>query len=138
VRNPAHRQKAMSGTGDVAASIQSLRRELGRNLRSARTAAGYSQMQLARKIGYARSTVSTVESGCQNPSRQFWQRCENVLGSAGLLRSHDHIRERVTDEKAARIPASLVPGHGPPDVTVTIDRSGDCWRVEIFLPKRPG
>ena len=37
--------------------------------------------QLARKTGYARSTVSTVESGGQNVPRIFWERSDAALGA---------------------------------------------------------
>ena len=60
---------------------RALRRELGRALKEARGAAGYSQAQLARKTGYARSTVSTVESGSQNVPRIFWERSDAALGT---------------------------------------------------------
>src|SRR2546430_13546423 len=74
---------------------RALRRDLGRALKEARRAAGYSQAQLARKTGYARSTVSTVESGGQNVFRIFWERSDAALGSGiALLARYDRLAHR--------------------------------------------
>jgi DNA-binding XRE family transcriptional regulator len=76
-------------------SARELRRELGRALKEARGAAGYSQAQLARKTGYARSTVSTVESGGQNVPRLFWERSDAALGTgAALIAQYDRLAQR--------------------------------------------
>ena len=81
--------------------IRALRRELGRALKEARGAAGYSQAQLARKTGYARSTVSTVESGTQNAPRIFWERSDAALGAgASLIARYD----RLAQGRVARFP----------------------------------
>ena len=57
--------------------------------------AGYSQAQLARKTGYARSTVSTVESGSQNATRVFWERSDAALGTGTALRArYDRLAQR--------------------------------------------
>jgi len=88
--------------------IRALRRDLGRALKQARGAAGYSQAQLARKTGYARSTVSTVESGSQNVPRTFWERSDAVLGTgAALIAQYD----RLTQQRITRMrPAAAGPG----------------------------
>jgi transcriptional regulator with XRE-family HTH domain len=67
------------------ASVQALRRELGAALRAGRRTSGYSQAQLALQVGYARSTVSTVESGIQNVPRSFWERCDEALDTGTEL-----------------------------------------------------
>ena len=80
---------------------RALRRELGRALKEARGTAGYSQAQLARKTGYARSTVSTVESGTQNAPRIFWERSDAALGAgASLIARYD----RLARGRVARFP----------------------------------
>jgi DNA-binding XRE family transcriptional regulator len=66
-------------------NVQALRRELGAALRAGRRASGYSQAQLALQVGYARSTVSTVESGIQNVPRSFWERCDEALATGTEL-----------------------------------------------------
>jgi transcriptional regulator with XRE-family HTH domain len=70
-----------------APDIRDQRRQLGQDLRSARLAAGFSQARLARRAGYARSTVSTVESGGQQVPRRFWELCDAALGTGTTLAS---------------------------------------------------
>src|SRR5262249_54078816 len=87
---PASQDGAPAGGGGGpeergSAALRVLRRELGQRLRGARVAAGDSQSQLARRGGYARSTVSTVEGGGQNAPRLFWERCDAVLGTGTML-----------------------------------------------------
>jgi len=92
--------------------IRALRRELGRALKEARDAAGYSQAQLARKTGYARSTVSTVESGGQNVPRIFWERSDAALGAgASLIARYD----RLAQGRVTRFPHAAVGTGGHED-----------------------
>jgi len=92
--------------------IRALRRELGRALKEARGAAGYSQAQLARKTGYARSTVSTVESGSQNVPRIFWERSDAALGAgASLIARYD----RLARGRVARFPQTAAGTGGHED-----------------------
>jgi len=88
--------------------VRALRRDLGRTLKQAREAAGYSQAQLALKTGYARSTVSTVESGSQNAPRIFWERSDAALGTgAALLARYD----RLTQRRVAAFPRAAAAAH---------------------------
>src|ERR1022692_4972932 len=92
-----------------SADVRTLRRELGRDLKAARRAAGLSQVQLGRRTGYARSTVSTVESGGQNVPRVFWERCDEALGTGtALTGGHDRLAAR----PIARVPESADHGRG--------------------------
>ena len=92
--------------------VRALRRELGRALKEARGAAGYSQAQLARKTGYARSTVSTVESGSQNVPRIFWERSDAALGAgAALIARYD----RLAQGRVARFPHAAAGPSGHED-----------------------
>ncbi|HUZ24228.1 MAG TPA: helix-turn-helix transcriptional regulator [Streptosporangiaceae bacterium] len=108
------------------ADVQALRGELGRDLRAARRAAGLSQVQLGRRTGYARSTVSTVESGGQNVPRAFWERCDEALGTGTTLTAgHDRLAasrlaasppagSRLTGSRLAGSRASAGHGEAPP------------------------
>ena len=64
------------------------RRELGRELATWRKTVGFTQAQLGRKAGYSRSTISTVESGGQQVPRAFWESCDDLLGTGGVLAEH--------------------------------------------------
>jgi DNA-binding XRE family transcriptional regulator len=86
---------------------RALRRDLGRALKEARSVAGYSQVQLARKTGYARSTVSTVESGCQNATRIFWERSDAALGTGTALRAR---YDRLAQRRPARLSGTAASG----------------------------
>ena len=120
--------------------IRLLWRELGHELAIRRQASGFTQAQLGRKAGYSRSTISTVESGCQQVSRAFWESCDELLGTSGALAEHfDHVervrsaerratRGRGRDTKAApgwQSPPSQVPG---PSTVAAYTRLG--WPVE--------
>jgi transcriptional regulator with XRE-family HTH domain len=66
---------------------------LGRQLALLRRAAGYNQYRLADSLPYSRSTVANVEIGRQDVSLDFWQRCDELLGSDGaLVRGHEEIQ----------------------------------------------
>jgi tetratricopeptide (TPR) repeat protein len=73
--------------------IASARQALGRQLAALRQAAGLNQADLAARIvGYGRSTVANVEIGRQNVRRDFWQRCDRVLGTQDLVPGYDQIQ----------------------------------------------
>ena len=54
-------------------------------LRRARAAGRLTQEQLADKVGYSPSLVAHVETGSRAPSLDFARRCDEALGSGGLL-----------------------------------------------------
>ena len=68
---------AVASSGDIEAAL----RDLGRQLRARRKAAGLTQEQLAERIGYARPTLSMAETG-RRRSPDFWRRVDDEL-SAG-------------------------------------------------------
>jgi tetratricopeptide (TPR) repeat protein len=85
--------------------IARARAALGEQLATARRAAGLSQQGLGRRIAYSRSSVANVEVGRQQVAREFWERCETVLGVGGLLLAgHDEVEaaERQRRDEAAR------------------------------------
>lgn len=53
---------------------------LGERIRTARLAAGFSQVKLAAEIGVAQTTLSAWESGKNEPSREDIRRLAQVLG----------------------------------------------------------
>ncbi len=98
----------MSESEEVAA----LRRELGRRLAAARKDAGYAQREFAQRISYARSTLSTVESGAQRAGRTFWQASDQVLATGGQFeQGYDQIRAlQDTERQQAHALARGEPG----------------------------
>lgn len=58
---------------------------LGRRLADFRQAAGYGQAELAPLVHYSRSSLANVEVGRQKGSRDFWQACDALLDTGGVL-----------------------------------------------------
>ncbi|GAA4731314.1 hypothetical protein Prum_068940 [Phytohabitans rumicis] len=50
-----------------------------------REAAGYTQHEFAPLTLYGRSTIANVETGGQRAQREFWQRCDQLLNTDGVL-----------------------------------------------------
>ncbi|MER7472737.1 helix-turn-helix transcriptional regulator [Micromonospora sp. NPDC000018] len=65
--------------------IREARRRLGQQLAAFRKAAGHTQHSLAPLTLYGRSTIANAETGHQRPDRIFWQRCDEVLRTDGIL-----------------------------------------------------
>jgi transcriptional regulator with XRE-family HTH domain len=79
-----------------AAQARVLRRELGQRLKGLREAAGLSQQQVARRIGYTRSAISNAESG-GHARRRFWELCDGLFSTTPTLASgYDQIYPRPT------------------------------------------
>ena len=78
-------QAAVAGTaaGALHATLQR-RHALGQALRAARTAAGWTQDELARKTGCSPYSVSCAEREGRGP-RTFWQAADHALGMGGAL-----------------------------------------------------
>src|SRR6266511_3275007 len=116
-------------------AIAEARRQLGRHLAALRRAAGYnSQHDLAPLTFYGRSTIANVETGRQHARRAFWQRCDEVLGTGGVLAAgYDEIeammaRQRDEAVQAFQANRSGVIGRGQRD-----DRpdGGPCWTSDL-------
>jgi transcriptional regulator with XRE-family HTH domain len=54
-------------------------------LRAQRTARGWTQVELGKRIGYSGSFVSDVERGERSPSDDFAQRCDETFGLPGTF-----------------------------------------------------
>jgi DNA-binding XRE family transcriptional regulator len=79
--------------------IWEMRRAMGRQLAAVRNRTGFSQWQLARVIGYSRSTLSDAELGRHRIGRAFWQRCQEVLEDEdpNLVATYDRIEGAAAD-----------------------------------------
>lgn len=78
------------------------RKALGRFLAMHREAAGLTQMDLARRVAYSRSSVANVEIGGRDIARDFWRGADRELGAAGaLLARFDHLDRMVRAQRPA-------------------------------------
>lgn len=84
------------------------RRELGRELARVRRAAGLTQRQLGKAVGYSRSTVSNAELGHPDVARMFWVRCDQALDTGQLFTAAFRKIRGIEDGQATRRP-----GRGP-------------------------
>jgi len=90
-------------------AVKHLRRQLGRRLAAARKDAGYGQREFASRISYARSTLSTVESGIQRAGRGFWQSCDRALRTGREFEAgYDRIRAQQAAEELTGPPPAPV------------------------------
>ncbi len=97
-------RRARSRQPDVAVGA---RRQLGVQLAVLRDAARLTQAELARRVGYVRSTVGNVETGRQRVPRRFWIQCDQILATGGVLtEAHDRIEEL---ERQAALTAATDP-----------------------------
>jgi hypothetical protein len=86
-----------------AEAIAEARTALGSQLSSLRQAAGYTQRAFASLIpGYSRSTLANVEVGRQQVGRSFWERCDAVLDTGGILAVGWEELETATRERRER------------------------------------
>lgn len=76
---------AMGAAEVTAEQVAEARRDLGRLLAVWRDAAGLSQIELARRLAYSRSTLANAETGRQMVTRAFWQGADRECGAAGAL-----------------------------------------------------
>ncbi|MFC6009077.1 helix-turn-helix transcriptional regulator [Angustibacter luteus] len=63
--------------------------EFGRRLRARRRAAGLTQAELGRRVGYHHSLISRLEAGERAPSPELLRRLERLLGAGGPLGPDD-------------------------------------------------
>ncbi len=84
--------------------VERLRLALGRQLASWRDAAQESQRSLADQLPFSRSTVANVETGRQQAPREFWQRCDDLLGASGdLLAAYDQLAAAIKRQARAEL-----------------------------------
>jgi DNA-binding transcriptional regulator YiaG len=73
------------GPAVTAGQVAEARKDLGRQLAVWRDGAGVTQLELARRLSYSRSTVANVEIGRHCAPRKFWQGADPEVGAAGEL-----------------------------------------------------
>lgn len=74
--------------GDVAADqakVETLRRSLGAQLATYRTAAGVSQPQLGHALGRTRSMISKIEHGTRGLPAALWRIADDLCHAEGVL-----------------------------------------------------
>ncbi|MEU9870669.1 helix-turn-helix transcriptional regulator [Actinomadura sp. NPDC048021] len=77
------------------------RKVLGRKLRGLREASGYTQQGLADLLGYSRPRVAGAERG-ESCSALFWQGCDRLLDTGGVLTSTYHEIEGIRRTEARK------------------------------------
>jgi len=133
---------AVAGGLSGAEQVREMRQSLGRELAARRREAGFSQRQLAPLTGYARSTLSDAELGRHHVRRDFWERCQRVLGAGAVLTGrYDQIEavaaavrdaavrgaQALREERAAAWPAAPAAGGAdPPPVPASIMTVQHC------------
>jgi Helix-turn-helix domain len=75
---PARRAIDVTGAGLIA--VESMRKEMGSDLKARREAARLTQGELGAKVGVGRSTISNAENGSRDLSRGFWAGCDRAFG----------------------------------------------------------
>ncbi|MEV4757191.1 helix-turn-helix transcriptional regulator [Micromonospora sp. NPDC049559] len=75
----------MDGPPSCAATDSMAARQFRRELRRWRTRNGLTQRALADRVRFSRETVAAVESGRRYGSQELAVRCDEVLGTGGLL-----------------------------------------------------
>jgi hypothetical protein len=118
-----------------ADDVRDARRRLGRQLAAQRRAAGYTQHTLAPLTLYGRSTIANVEIGAQRVPRQFWIRCDDVLGAEGRLLAAfdavDALERRLSSDELWLTPA---PGPIGGQANVALIGSSPGSGLDLLLP----
>lgn len=112
-------------------------RSLGRRLAELRKAAGYTQHTFAPLVLYGRSTIANAETGHQRPNRAFWQRCDRVLHTGGVLAAeYDRIDALAQAHQKERRPAEhnglfeFNKQHAAPHEAKSEHFSGQCFGLD--------
>ena len=120
----------MVGRADEG-SVARLKGEFGRELRRLREAAGMTQKALGRRVSYHRVSITQVESGRQNFSRQFVAQVEAALDAQGQLFA---IYEQIQAARGQQVRSADPLDHGSlpagnvEDVDLAVAASQQGWR----------
>src|SRR5260370_25338670 len=78
----------------MAEAEASAKSSFAAELRAQRTARGWTQVELGKRIGYSGSFVSDVERDERAPSEHFAQRCDEAFGLPGtFMRLYDEMKK---------------------------------------------
>ncbi len=102
--------------GESSVSLQGGRENLGAKLAVLRVAAGYTQEAFAPLTFYGRSSIANIETGRQSAPRAFWERCDEVLKTGGLL---TEVHDRLAEQRAAAEVQRLVQQRGHTGYSIT-------------------
>lgn len=123
-QGPGFLDPAVITRGDVAKA----RKDIGRRLAEWRAAAELTQVALAGRISYSRSTLASVETGRHCAPRKFWQRADREVGAAGgLLAAFDLVDVLVRALQAQAVQArerQRAETYAPPAHPVAPERCG--------------
>ncbi|MEV5695885.1 helix-turn-helix domain-containing protein [Micromonospora globbae] len=112
-------------------------RALGMQLAELRKAAGYTQHSLAPKIISARSTIANAETGRQRPDRSFWERCDEILQTGGILAaSYDRVvalQRNYQRRKAIAFTNSVTPALGDAPLPACDVQAGPAEEISSAL-----
>jgi len=110
--------------GDVAKA----RKDIGHRLAERRSAVKLTQVDLAGRISYSRSTVASVETGRHCAPRKFWQLADREVGASGeLLAAFDQVDALVKALQAQTMQArerQRAAKYAPPAAPVGSDGCG--------------
>ena len=88
-------------------ALAAARRLLGLKLATTRKAVGITQVRLAVKVQWSRSTIANVETARQSAPREFWIACDVALGAGGLLVAEwartEALSRRLQDQAAVEL-----------------------------------
>lgn len=96
----------------LRAAVAAARREAGGILAAFRHTAGFSQAELATRIGYSPTAVAHAERARRPVSAEFWELADEALGAAGKLTARGtRIKDLITavNEERRRLEKA---GHG--------------------------
>jgi len=102
-------------------------RRLGEALADCRTAAGFDQTELARRLSYDRTTVAHAERGAQIPAVEFWLASDELLEAhGGLLRLYEEWQQAKDDRAAAAVARARAERR----IGLALGRPGSCGAAD--------
>ncbi|MEU4553506.1 helix-turn-helix domain-containing protein [Micromonospora violae] len=121
--------------------VADARRLLGAELAGARKAAGVTQVGLAAKVRWSRSTVANVETARQSAPREFWLACDVALGAGERLAKAwagtEELSRRLRDQTVLNPVRQGLPSSPPMCVCRDLARLLDLAGASLSLGTSP-